>query len=90
MICITTEKKGALTVVTLDGHAEDSDVQDLNTVLSSIHGQMGLNMSGLDTCSEHVIKALRDWVHSGASVLTATPFLRLMLETAAKHAATSK
>jgi len=79
-----------MTVVTLDGHAEDSDVQDLNTVFSSIHGQVGLNMSGLDTCSEQAIKALHDWIHSGASVLTATPFLRILLGAAAKDAATSK
>ncbi len=80
MIRITTQETPAHTVVTIDGQLAAPDLEELRRVRQSVKGQVFLRLDGLDACVEDGIVVLRDWLAAGAQLDTATPFLRMVLQ----------
>jgi hypothetical protein len=79
MFRITTDKKSARTLVTLDGRLTDSDVEEIHRGLSSFTGPVVLSLSGLETCSAGAVAELKQWLAAGFTLQGETPFIRMLL-----------
>lgn len=80
MICITTMQADSYTVITIDGWITRSDLAEIERVRDSIRGKVVLKLGGLETCGADGIRLLSRWLHCGARLETANPFLRMILE----------
>lgn len=79
MFRVTTQHRGKVTVVTIAGHLEDSELEEVRQVLASSAGQVELDLSDLETCSGVVAQELRGWLDSGVRLGSASPFLKMLL-----------
>ena len=79
MIRITTQSGSTQTVVTIDGYAEDADLREIERVRRGLKGDVRLNLRGLNACVPDGIQVLRAWIHAGARLDVATPYLELAL-----------
>ena len=70
-------------MVTIDGQLAESDLKEIQRVRKTVHGEVVLNLRGLDACADKGIQMLRDWLRAGAQLQDATPFLRMILENTA-------
>ena len=80
VIRITTQQMKSRTVVTIAGQLAAPDLTEVRRVRASVRGKVILKLSGLDACIEEGIRLLQEWLHAGAQLDDATPFLRMMLE----------
>jgi hypothetical protein len=85
MFRMTTEKRGVLTLVTLDGRLEDPDVEEIHRVLSDVSMPAILSLSGLETCSGGAVAELKKWLSTGFTLKGATPFIRMLLNNETGH-----
>jgi hypothetical protein len=90
MIRITTLKANNGTVVTIDGQLADSDLGEIRRVRKSMNGAVDLNLRGLDGCAAGGVRVLRDWLHAGARLQSATPFLQMLLKEPPSSSARSR
>lgn len=80
VIRITTHTEAKLTIVTIDGQVEESDVKAIRRARNSVSGAVHLNLRGLDACALGGIRFLRDWLEAGAKLQNATPFMEMILK----------
>jgi len=79
MFRITLQKRSGITCVTIDGRVDASDIGEVRRVLSSVEGRMELSLGGLESCSDEVGGELRKWMDGGATIKSATPYLKMLL-----------
>ncbi len=80
VIRISTLKKASCTVVVIDGRLTSADMEEVVRVRKSLTGSVLLELGGLDSCAEDGVRFLREWLHNGATLDHAAPFLRMVLE----------
>ena len=80
MIRITTQREKNVTVVTIDGQLADSDLREMQRVRKSVNGAVFLNLRGLESCAAGGVQALRGWLHAGAELQDANPFMQMILQ----------
>jgi hypothetical protein len=81
VVRITTQQGKLHTVITIDGQLTAADLGELQRVRNSVRGQVVLKLGGLQVCADEGIRLLQDWLHAGAQLDNANPFLRMLLET---------
>lgn len=81
VIRITTQQEKSHTVITIDGQLTAADLGEIRRARKSARGQVVLKLGGLNVCADDGIRLLQEWLHAGAQLDNATPFLRMMLET---------
>lgn len=79
MFRITTQRRGLVTAVALDGRLEDAELEEVRQVLAACAGRVELNLSGLETCTEAAAQELRRCLEAGGRIGCATPFLKMLL-----------
>jgi hypothetical protein len=79
MFRITTQRRGLITTVTLDGRLLDSHIEEVHRVMLSLEGQSEFKLGDLETCSDAAVQELRHWLGAGTQLKSATPFLRMLL-----------
>jgi hypothetical protein len=80
VIRITIQQKASPTVVIIDGRMASADLAEVQRVRQSLPGLVALDLGGLDACADEGIELLRAWLNSGAQLMHAAPFLRMVLE----------
>ncbi len=80
MIRVSIRKEESHTVVMIDGRLASTDLEEVQRVRQSLSGDVILDLGGLDACAEDGLRLLRDWLESGAQLIHAAPFLRMLLE----------
>ena len=80
MIRITTQQEKSHTVITIDGQLTAADLGEIRRARRSARGKVVLKLGGLNVCADDGIRLLQDWVHAGAQLDNANPFLRMVLE----------
>ena len=80
VIRITTQTQASGTVLTIDGWLADADLSELRRIRELAQRQVVLRLCGLDACAPEGIRLLQDWLHEGAKLESASPFLQMILE----------
>jgi len=80
VIRITAKQEKSRTVVIIEGRLAAADLEELQRVRKSLPGKVILDLGGLDACVDDGIKLLRDWLNTGAQLVHAAPYLRMMLD----------
>jgi hypothetical protein len=80
LIRITTQRQKNRTIVTIDGRLVESDVGAVQRVRKSVKGHVSLNLRGLESCAPGGVRLLRAWLHAGAHLQDANPFLQIVLK----------
>ena len=80
MVRITIRKEASRAVVVIDGRLASADLEELQRVRQTLTGSVVLDLGGMLGCADDGIRVLRDWLGSGALVVNAAPFLRMLLE----------
>jgi hypothetical protein len=80
MVRITLRKEASRTVVAIDGRLASADLDELQHVRQTVTGSVVLDLGGLIGCAEDGVRLLRDWLRSGARLIKAAPFLKMLLE----------
>jgi hypothetical protein len=80
MVRITIRKEASRAVVAIDGRLASADLEPLQHVRQTVTGSVVLDLGGMTGCAEDGARLLRDWLHSGALLINAAPFLRMLLE----------
>lgn len=70
------------TIVRIDGRMASEDLMEVGQVRDSLTGTVYLNLGGLLTCPPEGFRELRSWLDAGACLQEATPYVRMMLESA--------
>jgi hypothetical protein len=81
VIRITTQQEKSHTVITIDGQLTAADLGEIRRVRRSVRGKVVLKLGGLNVCADDGIRLLQEWLHAGAQLDNANPFLRMLLET---------
>lgn len=79
VIRISTRKEESCTVVIIDGKLASADLGAVDRIRRSLPDNVVLDLGGLDGCADDGIRLLRDWLKSGARLINAAPFLRMVL-----------
>lgn len=80
LIRITTTTQAAdTTVITIDGWLTGADLDEVRRIRALTQGHPALRLGGLDTCAPEGIRLLQDWLHEGAKLESASPFLQMVL-----------
>jgi hypothetical protein len=61
MVRITT-LEGSHTLVTIDGHVAESDLNEIKHVRKSVKGTVLLNLRGVAECAPGGVRVLRAWL----------------------------
>jgi hypothetical protein len=80
LIRISIQKDKSPTVVVIDGRLALADLDEVQRVRQSLPGIVALDLDGLDACADEGLILLREWLNSGAQLVNAAPFLRMVLE----------
>ena len=80
MIRITTQQEKPHTVITIDGQLTTADLGEIRRFRNSVPVHVVLRLGGLNVCADDGIRLLQDWLHAGAQLDSANPFLRMILE----------
>jgi hypothetical protein len=79
MIRITSQHQQNETIVNIDGDMIDTDVPEVRQAQTALTGPVALNLSDLTACSREGVSVLQEWLDSGARLLDATLYLRMVL-----------
>jgi hypothetical protein len=80
MVRITIRKEASRAVVAIDGRLAEADLEALQHVRQTMTKSVVLDLDGMTGCAEDGVRLLRDWLRSGALLINAAPFLRMLLE----------
>jgi len=80
MVRITIRKEASRAVVAIDGRLASADLEELQRVRQTLTKSVVLDLDGMTGCAADGVRLLRDWMRSGALLINAAPFLRMLLE----------
>jgi hypothetical protein len=80
MVRITIRKEASRAVVAIDGRLVSADLEELQRVRQTLTNSVVLDLDGMTGCAADGVALLRDWMGSGALLINAAPFLRMLLE----------
>jgi hypothetical protein len=86
VIRITTHQQKSRTVVTIAGRLASADLKELQRVRRSLPANVILDLGGLDVSVDDGLQVLRAWLKTGAQLVHAAPYLRMVLDPASAPA----
>ena len=77
---ITTTAAGTVTTIKIEGELLREGVSELDTACGSVDGPISLDLSDLATTDAEGMQALKKLLATGAQLLGASPYIKLLLE----------